>query len=140
MEPISIASLFSALRDGEMTDLVQQGSDLQFKVVLPKLAGLRIEGSHHFLCALADVRELSLQPFRNESTEIKDLKQIGKLQLRIERGEATSGQQIKVFCSHRAGGEARLSFKAALFSVWDERFDVVTVADLGILRGQAAGK
>jgi len=136
MEPVSIASFFSLLREGEIKDLELQDGNLQFRVYLPKLAALRGEGFTHFLCSLGEVSGLSLQPFRNESTEIKDLKQIGLLQLRIERAEA-SGLQVKVFCAHRAGASgARLSFKAARFSVWDEAFDAVTVAELAMLRGR----
>lgn len=115
--------------------------NLQFKVRLPKLADLRVEGSQHFLCTLSGVQGLSLQPFRNESTEIKDLKQIGRLKLRIEKGEIGPGGLVKVYCGHLAGGgDARLSFFAARLAVWDTAFDAVSTADLMLLRGRAAGK
>lgn len=141
MDPISIASLFSALREGEMRELVMAQNDLQFKVYLPKLAEQRGEGFTHFLCVLGNLTELSLQPFRNESTEIKDLKQIDKLNLKIEIAEVGAGRQVKVFCGHRAGGTgARLSIRADRFTVLDEAFDSLTAADLAILRGRMVGK
>ncbi len=141
MEPLSIASLFSALRDGEIQDMRWTDKDVQFRVYLPKLAALRGEEFGHFLCALGDVAELSLQPFRNESTEIKDLKQISKLHLKIEIAEVGTGQQVKVYCAHKASGTgARLSIRAQRFTVWDEAFDTLTAADLAILRGRVAGK
>jgi hypothetical protein len=137
MDPLDIASLFHALKEGEVRDLELQDGNLQFRVFLPRLAAHRGEGYTHFLCSLAAIGDLSLQPFRNESTEIKDLKQIGQLQLRIEGAEVTAGGQVKVFCAHRAGGSgARLTFKAAKFTVWDESFDALSAPELAILRGK----
>jgi hypothetical protein len=141
MEQQEIANLFSALRDGEIIDLVRTAEgDVQFRVQLPKLAAQRGEGFGQFICVLSEVKELSLQPFRNDSTELKDFKQINKLQLRIERGEAVGETQVKVWCAHRAGGDARLYIRAARFMVMDEAFDTLTPAELAILRGRAAGK
>ncbi len=137
MDPLDIASLFHALKEGEMRDFELQDGNLQFRVSLPRLAAHRGEGYTHFLCSLADISELSLQPFRNESTEIKDLKQIGQLQLRIEGAEVTVGGQVKVLCAHRAGGSgARLTFRSTRFAVWDESFDALSAAELAILRGK----
>ena len=141
MEPQSIANLFSALRDGELRELHMEEGTLQFQVLLPKLAALRGEGFQQFLCNLSEVKAFVLQPFRNDSTEIKDLKQIHKLQLRIERAEVGEGGWIKVACAHKGSlSGALLRIKAERFTVWDEAFDALTAADLAILRGKAAGK
>jgi hypothetical protein len=138
MDPQEIAELFAALHGGEVRDLTLQDGHLQFRVYLPRLAALRGEGFDHFLCVLADAGMVSLQPFRNDSTELRDLKQIEKLQLRIESAEAGVGDQVKVFCAHRAGGSgARLSLRGSRFSVYDEAFDALSVAELGALRAQA---
>lgn len=141
MAPQEISNLFYALRDGEIRDLVRENGNLQFRVALPKLADQRGEGFQYFLCTLSGVRELTLQPFRNESTEIKDLSQINKLQLRIERAETGDGEWIRVFCGHKGSlTGARLSLKAEAMAVWDEAFDPLTVVELAMLRGSAAGK
>lgn len=141
MEQQAISNLFFALRDGEIRELNRIDGDLQFQVFLPKLADLQMEGSHSFLCCLGQVRAFSLQPFRNEGTEITDLKQINKLQLQIERAELREGGWVHVLCGIRGNTTgARLSIKASQMTVWDEAFDPVTVSQLGLLRGKAAGK
>lgn len=140
MEPQEIANLFSALRDGELTDLQWLDGNLQFQVMLPKLAALRGTGFQRFLCMMGHAQGLSLQPFRNESMEIRDLGQINRLQLRIERAEVAEGGWIRVFCAHKGSQSgARLSLRGTALQVWDEAYDPVTAADLGILRGRAAG-
>jgi hypothetical protein len=136
MDLQSIANLFSALRDGEIQNLEPRDGGLQFTVHLPKVAALRNEGFTHFICVLSEVKGLSLQPFRNDSTEIRDLKQINKLKLRIERGEVAGETRVKVLCKHRAGEDARLSFGASRMMVMDEAFDTLTAADLSILQGK----
>jgi hypothetical protein len=111
---------------------------LQFRVLLPKLAALRQEGFTYFICVLSEVKHLSLQPFRNDSTEIRDLKQINQLKLCIERAEVVGETRIKVICKHRAGDDARLSFVATRLIVMDEAFDTLTAADLAMLQGRDA--
>jgi hypothetical protein len=146
MNPQDIANLFSALRDGEIRDLERvdhsEGSgDLQFKVHLPKLAELCGAGFQHFLCSLGGVQDFVLQPFRNDSTEMREVKQIGKLQLRIERAEVGEGEWVRVYCGHRGTiTGARLSLKAQRLSVWDEKFDPLSVGELAMLRGRVVGK
>ena len=135
MDIHDIALLFAALKDGEMRNFESEEGRLRFRVYLPQLAAKRGESFTHFLCTAGDVTECSLQPFRNESTEIRDLKQINKLNLKIEGAEAGVGWQLKVYCAHRAGGSgARLSLRLRELSVWDESFDPVTAADLAALR------
>ena len=95
MEIQAIANLFSALRDGEIQDLRMEDQNLQFRVHLPQLAALRGEGFQYFLCAFQGLKALSFQPFRNESTEIKDLNQINKLQIQIVRAEVGEGNCIR---------------------------------------------
>jgi hypothetical protein len=134
MEMHTIASLFTALRDGELQDMVLEAGNLQFQVTLPRLAALRGEGFRHFLCSLQDVRQFSFQPFRNESMEIKDLKQLNKLQIKIERAEVGEGPVVKVWCAHKGGAEGRLTVRAEKFSIWDEAFDAVSAGELAMLR------
>lgn len=141
MDPQEIANLFSGLRDGELAGLRLEEGDLQFQVLLPKLAAMRGEGFLRFLCRVGKAQGISLQPFRNESVEIRDLNQVNRLQLRIERAEVTEGGWVRVYCAHRGSQSgARLSLRGEEMQVWDEAFDPVTSADLGILRGKAAGK
>ncbi|MEY3444413.1 MAG: hypothetical protein RLZZ519_2694, partial [Bacteroidota bacterium] len=96
MEAQAIANLFSALRDGEIRDLQMEDQNLQFRVLLPQLAELRAEGFQFFLCTIRGIKNLTFQPFRNESTEIKDFKQINKLQIQIVRAEVGDGNWIRV--------------------------------------------
>ncbi|MBL0018091.1 MAG: hypothetical protein IPP17_17055 [Bacteroidetes bacterium] len=141
MEIQAIANLFSALRDGEIQDLRMEDQNLQFRVHLPQLAALRGEGFQYFLCAFQGLKALSFQPFRNDSTEIKDLNQINKLQIQIVRAEVGEGNWIRVMCSHKGSQSgARLSLQGASMSVWDETFDAVSAADLSILRGKSLSK
>lgn len=141
MDLQDIANLFSALRDGEIRDLELTDGNLQFQVYLPKLASERGEGFELFLCSLRGLKGFSLQPFRNESTEIRDLKQINKLQLCIERAVLGDGPWVRVLCSHRGTPTgARLRIQADQLAVWDEAFDPVTAGELAMLRGKMAGK
>jgi hypothetical protein len=141
MNAQDIANLFSALRDGEIQDLEREEDGLQFRVHLPKLAELCGEGFQHFLCSMGGVTEFVLQPFRNDSTEMRDVRQVGKLQLKIERAEVGEGDWVRVFCGHKGTlTGARLSLKAQRFSVWDEKFDPLSVGELAMLRGRVVGK
>lgn len=141
MEAQAIANLFSALRDGEIWEMRLEDQNLQFRVHLPLLAGLRGEGFQDFLCTFRGIKAFTFQPFRNESTEIKDLKQINKLQIQIARAEVGEGNWIRVICSH-AGSQAgaRLSLLGEEMSVWDEAFDPVSAAELSILRGKSLSR
>jgi hypothetical protein len=138
MEAKDIAAMFQALKGGELKGMELSEGTLQFQISLPAIAALRGEHFQHFLASLSDVKDISLQPFRNESTEIKNLKQINQLQLHIDAAEPGAGNQVKVFCKHRAGGaEARFSFRASNFGLWDESFDAVSLAEIEALRQQA---
>ena len=137
MEPQAIANLFSALRDGEIREMRLEDQNLQFRVFLPRLANFRGEGFQDFLCTFRGIKALTFQPFRNESTEIKDLQQINKLQIEIVRAEVKEGGWIRVICSHKGSQSgARLSIQGEALSVWDEAFDPVSAAELSILRGK----
>lgn len=141
MQAQDIANLFSALRDGELQAIERKGGDIQFRVYLPDLAGIRGEGYSHFLCLLGDVVQFSLQPFRNDSTMITDLQQMNKLQLKVERAEVGEGIGLRVLCAHKAGlSGARLHVQAGRMVVWDESFDQLGAAELAMLRGKLAGK
>ena len=141
MDPQLIATQFSVLRDGQIQNLIRVEGDLQFKIFLPSLAELRGEGFQRFLCCLHEIDEFRLQPFKSESTEITSLDQINRLDLRIDHAELVEGGWVRVFCTTQGSMTgARLRLKADRMSVWDEAFDPVSIPELAILRGKAAGR
>lgn len=119
------ASLFNKLEGGKICDIQKVENAIQFRVHHPEKADLYVEGSSFFLCRLSQVRNFSLQPFRNATTTISDFKQIEQLDLQIAKAES-SGELLKVWCRMGKGAaEARLSIQAADFQVWDEAFDPI---------------
>ena len=79
MKKEEIAELFTALREGIISDLSRDGSTIRFKIQLPQLASADNPDFSFFFAVLLDCQDFFLQPFRNESTVIEDLKQVERL-------------------------------------------------------------
>lgn len=125
-----IVDILKGLKGGLICDLTQLEDGIQFRIHLPQKASQRVEGSEHFLAKISHVKKFSLQPFRNASTTIQDLKQIEQLQLQIDNAESTDGALLKIWCRMGEGtADARLSVYAENFQIWDEAFDALHPSD-----------
>lgn len=125
------AALLKALKGGRICDLTKLEDGIQFRIHLPEKADLRVEGSQYFLCKVSQVKQFSLQPFRNATTTIQDLAQIEQLKLTIADAQASEGELLKIWCSMGAGSaDARLSIQAENLQIWDEAFDSLAPSDL----------
>lgn len=134
METRHIATLFTALRGGVLRGLQREESTLRFKVDLPELARAENPDFQIFYGALIGCTEFSLQPFRNESTVLRELDQIERLEVEILES-VKDGDRVKIFCSHKGVSTgARLSIRAEQFQLWNEQFDALQVQDLVAFR------
>ena len=130
----NISLLLTALRGGKILKIKKEASTLRLEIFLPELAKSENPSHNLFYAALKECVHFQLQPFRNESMTLEELDEIERLQPQIQ--EATvSGEKIKVYCSHKGvSNGARLIVQAQELQVWNENFDLMTVADLAALR------
>ena len=134
MEKEEIAELFTALRGGILHEFTQEGDTMRFKISLPKVASSENPDYTFFFAVLLGCKAFQLQPFRNESTVIEDMKQVERLAPEIHEA-AVDGHRIKVFCAHKGVSTgARISIRCDRFEVYNEAFDAMSPAYLAELR------
>ena len=134
MKKEEIAELFTALREGIISELSRDGSTIRFKVVLPQVASAENPDFSFFFAVLLSCHEFYLQPFRNESTVIDDLKQVERLAPEIHEA-SVDGSRVKVFCAHKGVSTgARISIRCDRLEVYNESFDAMSAAFLAELR------
>ena len=135
-----MAATLSALAGGRLKDMVRDGSTLRFKIELPALAAKVNPDYTHFLAALTGCSRFELQPFRNESTVLKDLPSIQRMKLEIHSAEAAPPLVYLYGVGRGRERDARLMIVAEDLVVMDEAYDVWRAGELKTLRNSQAAE
>jgi hypothetical protein len=140
MSLTQMAATLDALAGGRLKDLVRDGTTLRFKIELPALAAKVHPDYTHFLAALTGCTRFELQPFRNESTLLKDLSSIQRMKLEIHSAEAAPPLVYLFGVGHGRERDARLMIVAEDLVVMDEAYDVWRAGELKTLRNSHAAE
>lgn len=140
MNPEQIAALLDVLAGGRLKELQREGNTLRFKVQHPALAAKIQSDYTHFLGAFVGCTRFELQPFRNESTLLKDLPSIQRMQLTLHSAQAAA-PHVYLYGVGRGGErDARLLIQAEELVLMDEAYDRWHAAELKALRAGPAAE
>jgi hypothetical protein len=133
VSPAQQVSLWNALRQGCLFDLVAVDGAMRFRVVQPALADRIAPGTSFFYCSLGECSRFEMQPIPNETIVIQDTKQIERMELKVAHAtEHTTC--VVVTCMPDSGmASVSLRIRAASMTVWNAHFDDVTSE---LLRGK----
>lgn len=140
MSLTQMAATLDALAGGRLKDLVRDGTTLRFKIELPALAAKVHPDYTHFLAAFTGCTRFELQPFRNESTVLKDLPSIQRMKLEIHSAEAQPPLVYLYGVGRGRERDARLMIVAEELVVMDEAYDVWRAGELKTLRNSHAAE
>lgn len=134
MTPESIAQLFTALAGGQLQALQREDHTLRFQVLHPSLAANIHPDYTTFFAALTGCTRFDLQPFRNDSTILQDLKPINRLRLLIHSARLDDTTVCVHFVGSGGVPDACLRLRADTLIIMDEAYDAHSAPALQLLR------
>jgi hypothetical protein len=134
MSPEQMAELLDLMEGGRLYDLKQDNGTVRFRIAHKELARKIDPDFKEFFTAFIDCTRFELQPFRNESTVLKDVASIERMQFTIHSAQAAP-PHVHLYGVGRGGErDARLLIQAKDLILMDEAYDRLKPTGLRTLR------